>query len=334
MNKRMIVLLSILSLSLSLPLIPANANYSSVAAALSAGDVSAAARLMNSNRSISPSAERTIAIANALSTGNIARASEIINGPAPTPQGNTTVATQRSIAINALTSGDINGVAIAVFGQDAAVAISISRGDIASAVSAINQSKKINQDLLASTSGSQGSSVPSTSGSQGSSVPSTSGSQGSSVPQLQSLTIQATELSEIKNSMDTLKKAIRAQIVGQNRIIDIRLKNLNSLDKQKFLNSEIYKYFTQFSNSIMLSDESITEILEMKKDQNWYNSVRFSLIYEVQKISFANSELLNIRNSIESQIPKNQCLNSKTKLFRPLSDSGKCKKGLKKVLVK
>jgi len=323
MNKRMIVLLSILSLSLSLPLIPANANYSSVAAALSAGDVSAAARLMNSNRSISPSAERTIAIANALSTGNIARASEIINGPAPTPQGNTTVATQRSIAINALTSGDINGVAIAVFGQDAAVAISISRGDIASAVSAINQSKKINQDLLASTSGSQGSSVPST-----------SGSQGSSVPQLQSLTIQATELSEIKNSMDTLKKAIRAQIVGQNRIIDIRLKNLNSLDKQKFLNSEIYKYFTQFSNSIMLSDESITEILEMKKDQNWYNSVRFSLIYEVQKISFANSELLNIRNSIESQIPKNQCLNSKTKLFRPLSDSGKCKKGLKKVLVK
>ena len=144
------MLVSILSLSLSLPLIPANANYSSVAAALSAGDISAATKLMSSNRSISPASQRNIALADALSSGNVARASQIINGPVPSPAGGPSVPTKSTVVADALTRGDMQTVAQVVFGQDAVVAEALVRGDVSTAVKAINQGKKIDQQVIRS----------------------------------------------------------------------------------------------------------------------------------------------------------------------------------------
>ncbi len=128
----------------------ANANYSSVAAALSAGDISAATKLMSTNRSISPASQRNIALADALSSGNVARASQILNGPIPSSAGSPSVPTQSAVVADALTRGDMQTLAQVVFGQDAVVAEALVRGDVSTAVKVINQGKKIDQQVIRS----------------------------------------------------------------------------------------------------------------------------------------------------------------------------------------
>jgi len=320
----------------------ADTTYRSVAEALGAGDVSAAAQLMNARSSISPAASRNMAIASALSVGDINRAAAIIYGPAPDPGKAKQIDSQRVAALNAITNGDMNGAARAVFGQDVEVAIALSTGDISSAVSAIQQGKKIDQEIRAKyLPSSQSNSTPS-SGTSSTSIGSSSSSE---VPSIeirsqyygntneQYLKAQSVQITSLYSAVSSLKVSLNRQLSALEKVVNVRLVNLNDSDKNKFLNSDIYIYMKTLEESISSIEDFDPAITANPKDSNWYNAVIFSVRYDVEKIMYINKDLRNISTSVLKFIPSSQCQNIKSREKKPLDSSGKCAKNFKKIRV-
>jgi hypothetical protein len=305
------------------PTTHASDQYTSIAQALSAGDLSAASRLISANKGVSAAASRQIAISNALSNGNLDAVREIIQGPVPTPNGGKSIVqSQTQLALNALSVGDIDKAAIAVYGQDAVIATALTRGDIAGASKAIQDARAIDKQIVgilekSGTSNSQ----PGTSNSQ----PGTSNSQ--------SLIAQAEKFKMMDSALVSLKKSINVQLTALDRILALKLTKINDKDKQKFLNSDIWSYNYNLVKSYVSASEPISDFINLRVDQNWYNTVNFNLKYEVEKILTINQTLSFLQKQLLTQLPKFQCQNVKNKSTSPLLSKSSCPKGSKKVAI-
>jgi hypothetical protein len=305
------------------PTTHASDQYTSIAQALSAGDLSAASRLISANKGVSAAASRQIAISNALSNGNLDAVREIIQGPVPTPNGGKSIVqSQTQLALNALSVGDIDKAAIAVYGQDAVIATALTRGDIAGASKAIQDARAIDKQIVgilekSGTSNSQ----PGTSNSQ----PGTSNSQ--------SLIAQAEKFKMMDSALVSLKKSINVQLTALDRIVALKLTKINDKDKQKFLNSDIWSYNYNLVKSYVSASEPISDFINLRVDQNWYNTVNFNLKYEVEKILTINQTLSFLQKQLLTQLPNFQCQNVKNKSTSPLLSKNSCPKGSKKVTV-
>ena len=320
----------------------ADTTYRSVAEALGAGDVSAAAQLMNARSSISPAASRNMAIASALSVGDVNRAAAIINGPAPDPGKAKQIDVQRVAALNAITNGDMNGVARAVFGQDVEVAISISTGDISAATSAIQQGKKLDQEIRAKfLPSTQTNSIPN-SGSSSTSIGSSNSfevpsieirSQNYGTTNEQYLKAQSIQITSLYSAVSSLKTSLNRQLGALEKVVNSRLINLNESDKNKFLNSDVYIYMKSLEESISSIEDFDPTITSNPKDSNWYNAVIFSVRYNIEKIMYINKDIPKIAASVIKLIPSSQCQNIKTREKKPLDSAGKCEKNFKKMKV-
>jgi len=305
------------------PTTHASDQYTSIAQALSAGDLSAASRLISANKGVSAAASRQIAISNALSNGNLDAVREIIQGPVPTPNGGKSIVqSQTQLALNALSVGDIDKAAIAVYGQDAVIATALTRGDIAGASKAIQDARAIDKQIVgilekSGTSNSQ----PGISNSQ----PGTSNSQ--------SLIAQAEKFKMMDSALVSLKKSINVQLTALDRIVALKLTKINDKDKQKFLNSDIWSYNYNLVKNYVSASEPISDFISLRVDQNWYNTVNFNLKYEVEKILTINQTLSFLQKQLLTQLPNFQCQNVKNKSTSPLLSKKSCPKGSKKVAV-
>jgi len=310
------IVLILLVLVASSPTSHAADTYTSIAQALSSGDLSAASRLISANKGVSAASSRQIAISNALSNGNLDAVREIIQGPVPTPNASKSIVqSQTQIALNALSVGDIDKVAIAVYGQDAVIATALTRGDIAGASKAIQDARAIDKQIVV---------ILEKSGSSNS-QPGSSNSQ--------SLIAQAEKFRMMDSALVSLKKSINVQLSALDRILALKLTKINDKDKQKFLNSDIWNYNYNLVKNYASASEPISDFIRLRVDQNWYNTINFNLKYEVEKIITINQTLSFLQKQLLTQLPNFQCQNVKNKSTSPLLSKNSCPKGSKKVAV-
>jgi hypothetical protein len=331
------IVLILLVLVASSPTSHAADTYTSIAQALSSGDLSAASRLISANKGVSAASSRQIAISNALSNGNLDAVREIIQGPVPTPNASKSIVqSQTQIALNALSVGDIDKVAIAVYGQDAVIATALTRGDIAGASKAIQDARAIDKQIVvilekSGSSNSQPGSSNSQPGSSNSQPGSSNSQPGSS--NSQSLIAQAEKFRMMDSALVSLKKSINVQLSALDRILALKLTKINDKDKQKFLNSDIWNYNYNLVKNYASASEPISDFIRLRVDQNWYNTINFNLKYEVEKIITINQTLSFLQKQLLTQLPNFQCQNVKNKSTSPLLSKNSCPKGSKKVAV-
>ena len=363
----------IFSLLILITLSPASsASYSSIAQALSSGDVSAASRMISANKGVSPSSMKQFALADALTSGNTQRVQQIINGSTVSPNSNSANAQLQTREIaNAMTSGNMDKVAEVVFGQDAVVANALARGDVSAASKAIQQGKSIDRYISSIiTQPSSGTPQPSSGTPQPSSgtpQPSSGTPQPSSgTPQEAQLryeqcvnTVKVSNESAVckdpygqflwtKSNKDKINELVRFQPGLEDKKNDLALvvdlftqsfeqnvSSLNSTDRNKIKNNSTIKYFFSILKEYNVTFErtNYSEILKIRSDSNFVDSLYFTQSYEYKKLFFVNLEFKKLSDSIVNLIPKYQCEKIRSNLLVPLNSKGGCAKGYKKIEV-
>jgi hypothetical protein len=376
------------------------ASYSSIAQALSSGDVSAASRMISANKGVSPSSMKQFALADALTSGNTQRVQQIITGSTLSPNSNLANAQLQTREIaNAMTSGNMDKVAEVVFGQDAVVANALARGDVSAASKAIQQGKSIDRYISSIiTQPSSGTPQPSSgtpqpssgtpqpssgtpqpssgtpqpsSGtpqpSSGTPQPSSGTPQPSSgTPQEAQLryeqcvnTVKASNESAVckdpygqflwtKSNKDKINELVLFQPELEDKKFDLALvidlftqsfeqniSRLNNKDRNRINNNSSVKYFFSIIKEYKISFErnNYDQLLKIRNDENFVNSLYFTQSYEVKKLFYVNSKFKELSNSIMNLIPKYQCEKKASNSLVALDSKGVCLKGYKKVEV-
>jgi hypothetical protein len=370
----------IFSLLILITLSPASsASYSSIAQALSSGDVSAASRMISANKGVSPSSMKQFALADALTSGNTQRVQQIITGSTLSPNSNLANAQLQTREIaNAMTSGNMDKVAEVVFGQDAVVANALARGDVSAASKAIQQGKSIDRYISSIiTQPSSGTPQPSSGTPQPSSgtpQPSSGTPQPSSgTPQPSSGTpqeaqlryeqcvsnVKASNMSAVckdpygqflwtKSNKDKINELVRFQPELEDKKFDLALvidlftqsfeqniSRLNSKDRNRINNNSSVKYFFSIIKEYKISFErnNYDQLLKIRNDENFVNSLSFTQSYEFKKLFYVNSKFKELSNPIINLIPKYQCEKKASGSLVALDSKGVCLKGYKKVEV-
>jgi hypothetical protein len=377
----------IFSLLILIILSPASsASYSSIAQALSSGDVSAASRMISANKGVSPSSMKQFALADALTSGNTQRVQQIINGSTLSPNSNLANAQLQTREIaNAMTSGNMDKVAEVVFGQDAVVANALARGDVSAASKAIQQGKSIDRYISSIiTQPSSGTPQPSSgtpqqsSGTpqQSSGTPQQSSGtqqQSSGTPQQSSGTpleaqlryeqcvnnVKASNVSAVckdpygqflwtKSNKDKINELVRFQPELEDKKFDLALvidlftqsfeqniSRLNIKDRNRINNNSSVKYFFSIIKEYKISFErnNYDQLIKIRNDENFVNSLSFTQSYEFKKLFYVNSKFKELSNPIMNLIPKYQCEKKASESLVALDSKGVCLKGYKKVEV-
>jgi len=356
----------IFSLLILITLSPASsASYSSIAQALSSGDVSAASRMISANKGVSPSSMKQFALADALTSGNTQRVQQIITGSTLSPNSNLANAQLQTREIaNAMTSGNMDKVAEVVFGQDAVVANALARGDVSAASKAIQQGKSIDRYISSIiTQPSSGTPQPSS----GTPQPSSGTPQPSSgTPQEAQLryeqcvsNVKASNMSAVckdpygqflwtKSNKDKINELVRFQPELEDKKFDLALvidlftqsfeqniSRLNSKDRNRINNNSSVKYFFSIIKEYKISFErnNYDQLLKIRNDENFVNSLSFTQSYEFKKLFYVNSKFKELSNPIINLIPKYQCEKKASESLVALDSKGVCLKGYKKVEV-
>ena len=349
----------IFSLLILITLSPASsASYSSIAQALSSGDVSAASRMISANKGVSPSSRKQFALADALTSGNTQRVQQIINGSTVSPNSNSANAQLQTREIaNAMTSGNMDKVAEVVFGQDAVVANALARGDVSAASKAIQQGKSIDRYISSIiTQPSSGTPQPSS----GTPQPSSGTPQEAQLRYEQCVnTVKVSNESAVckdpygqflwtKSNKDKINELVRFQPELEDKKNDLALvvdlftqsfeqnvSSLNSTDRNKIKNNSTIKYFFSILKEYNVTFErtNYSEILKIRSDSNFVDSLYFTQSYEYKKLFFVNLEFKKLSDSIVNLIPKYQCEKIRSNLLVPLNSKGGCAKGYKKIEV-
>jgi len=367
---RKVIILSFLILITFSP--TSYASYSSIAQALSSGDVSAASRMISANKGVSPSSMKQFALADALTSGNTQRVQQIITGSTLSPNSNLANAQLQTREIaNAMTSGNMDKVAEVVFGQDAVVANALARGDVSAASKAIQQGKSIDRYISSIiTQPSSGTPQPSSGTPQPSSgtpQPSSGTPQPSSgTPQEAQLryeqcvnTVKASNESAVckdpygqflwtKSNKDKINELVLFQPELEDKKFDLALvidlftqsfeqniSRLNNKDRNRINNNSSVKYFFSIIKEYKISFErnNYDQLLKIRNDENFVNSLYFTQSYEVKKLFYVNSKFKELSNSIMNLIPKYQCEKKASNSLVALNSKGVCLKGYKKVEV-
>ena len=349
----------IFSLLILITLSPASsASYSSIAQALSSGDVSAASRMISANKGVSPSSMKQFALADALTSGNTQRVQQIITGSTLSPNNNPANAQLQTREIaNAMTSGNMDKVAEVVFGQDAVVANALARGDVSAASKAIQQGKSIDRYISSIiTQPSSGTPQPSS----GTPQPSSGTPQEAQLRYEQCVnTVKVSNESAVckdpygqflwtKSNKDKINELVRFQPELEDKKNDLALvvdlftqsfeqnvSSLNSTDRNKIKNNSTIKYFFSILKEYNVTFErtNYSEILKIRSDSNFVDSLYFTQSYEYKKLFFVNLEFKKLSDSIVNLIPKYQCEKIRSNLLVPLNSKGGCAKGYKKIEV-
>ena len=349
----------IFSLLILITLSPASsASYSSIAQALSSGDISAASRMISANKGVSPSSMKQFALADALTSGNTQRVQQIINGSTVSPNSNSANAQLQTREIaNAMTSGNMDKVAEVVFGQDAVVANALARGDVSAASKAIQQGKSIDRYISSIiTQPSSGTPQPSS----GTPQPSSGTPQEAQLRYEQCVnTVKVSNESAVckdpygqflwtKSNKDKINELVRFQPGLEDKKNDLALvvdlftqsfeqnvSSLNSTDRNKIKNNSTIKYFFSILKEYNVTFErtNYSEILKIRSDSNFVDSLYFTQSYEYKKLFFVNLEFKKLSDSIVNLIPKYQCEKIRSNLLVPLNSKGGCAKGYKKIEV-
>ena len=349
----------IFSLLILITLSPASsASYSSIAQALSSGDISAASRMISANKGVSPSSMKQFALADALTSGNTQRVQQIITGSTLSPNNNPANAQLQTREIaNAMTSGNMDKVAEVVFGQDAVVANALARGDVSAASKAIQQGKSIDRYISSIiTQPSSGTPQPSS----GTPQPSSGTPQEAQLRYEQCVnTVKVSNESAVckdphgqflwtKSNKDKINELVRFQPELEDKKFDLALvidlftqsfeqniSRLNSKDRSRTNNNSSVKYFFSIIKEYKISFErnDYDQLLKIRNDENFVNSLYFTQSYEFKKLFYVNSKFKELSNSIMNLIPKYQCEKKASKSLVALDSKGVCLKGYKKVEV-
>ena len=329
----------------------AHANYSSIGQALGSGDVSAAVRMMNANKSISPSTTKHFALADALTSGNTQRVQQIITGSTATISNSQNSAqTQTREIANAMTTGDMGKVAEIVFGQDAVIVNALSRGDVSAASKAVQQGKSIDKNILNITQQpSSGTQQPSSGTQQVTQyeyekcVASVKLSGESAIcrdPYGQFLWTKGkkdkiNELIQYQPELEDKKNDLALVIDLFTQSFEQDVSNLNSTDRRKIKNNSVVKYFFSFLKEYKVNFErtDYDKIIKIRNDSNFIDSLYFTQSYEFRKLFFVNSEFKKLSDSVMNLIPKYQCKKNGSNLLAALNAKGKCSIGYIKIEV-
>jgi hypothetical protein len=345
------IILILLVLVASSPTSHAADTYTSIAQALSAGDLSAANRMISANKGVSPSSIKQFALADALTSGNTQRVQQIITGSTLNPNSSLTnnQVQNREIA-NALTSGNMNKVAEIVFGQDAVVANALTSGDVSAASKAIQQGKSIDKYI---------SSII-TQPSSGTQQPSSGTQQEAQLRYEQCVNaVKASNESAVckdavgqflwtKSKKDKMNEILEFQPVLEDKKFDLSLvvdlftqsfeqniSRLNNKDRNKIKNNGSIKYFFSIIKEYKVSFENSNydQLLKIKNDENFVNSLYFTQSYEFQKLFYVTAKFKELSDSMMNLIPKYQCEKKGSNSLAALDTRGGCLKGYKKVEV-
>ena len=111
--------------------------------------------------------------------------------------------------------------------------------------------------------------------------------------------------------------------------------SLNSTDRNKIKNNSTIKYFFSILKEYNVTFErtNYSEILKIRSDSNFVDSLYFTQSYEYKKLFFVNLEFKKLSDSIVNLIPKYQCEKIRSNLLVPLNSKGGCAKGYKKIEV-